>query len=269
MIELDRQTDLNYAEIIRQYRLRLKMSQEELASLIGVSRNTVAAWETSHSRPDLDTVPVLCKALRISLATFFNVRRSVRSQAEQEFLDLFCSLSEEDRKVVAWEMESLAQHREEEFRKETLAAFAPCYESELDAAAGFGATLQSESGKQIWIRIDALTEQADEIISVSGHSMEPTFADGTKVLVKHCTSVRPGEIGIFIADDVGYIKEYRADGLHSHNPAYPVMTFGSHSSVRCVGKVIGKLEASMLPDEKEIKVLEDSFRNQSGKKVRS
>ena len=269
MIELDRQTDLSYAEIIRQYRLRLKMSQEELASLIGVSRNTVASWETSHSRPDLDTVPVLCKALKISLATFFNVRRSVRSQAEQEFGELFCSLNEEDRKVVLWEMESLAQHRAEEFEKETLSAFVPCYESDLDAAAGFGSILQSESGKRIWLRDNALTAQVDEVITVSGHSMEPTFPDGARVLVHHSASVRPGEIGIFIADDVGYIKEYRADGLHSHNPKYPVMTFGDHSSVRCIGKVLGKLEASMLPDEKEIKVLEDSLRNQSGKKVRS
>lgn len=269
MIELDRQTNLNYAEIIRQYRIRLKMSQEELASLIGVSRNTVASWETSHSRPDLDTVPVLCKALKISLATFFNVRRSVRSQAEQEFLDLFCMLNEDDRKVVLWEIESLSQHREEELRRKTLAAFVPCYESDLDAAAGFGATLQSESGKQIWIRNDCVNETVDEIITVSGHSMEPTFPDGTQVLVQHCSSVRPGDIGIFISDDVGYIKEYRTDGLHSHNPSYPVMTFGEHSSVQCIGKVLGKLETYMLPDEKELKILEESLKNHTGKKVRS
>lgn len=269
MIGIDRQTDLSYAEIIRQYRLRLKMSQEELASMIGVSRNTVAAWETSHSRPDLDTVPALCKALRISLATFFNVRRAVRSQAEQEFLDLFGSLNEEDRKVVLWEMESLAQHRAEEMRNGTLASFIPCYGSDLDAAAGFGASLQAESGKQIWIRRSPLTEQADEVINVSGHSMEPTFPDGSQVLVRHCASVRPGEIGIFLSDGVGYIKEYRPDGLHSHNPAYPVMKFGDHSSVTCVGKVLGIVEAAMLPDEKELSVLEDSHRNQTGKKVRS
>lgn len=269
MIELERGTEMNYAGIIRQSRLRLKMSQEELASLVGVTRNAVASWETSHSRPDLDTVPVLCKALKISLSTFFNIRRSARSRAEQEFLDLFCSLNEEDRKVVLWEMESLAQHRAEELTANTLASFIPCYESDLDAAAGFGSTLQSESGKQIWIRAGVLTEQADEVITVSGHSMEPTFPDGAQVLVRHCSSVKPGEIGIFISDDVGYIKEYRADGLHSHNPAYPVMKFGEDSAVRCVGKVLGILEASMLPDEAELKILEESIRNQSGKKVRS
>ena len=50
----------NYAEVIRKGRAAQGMNQQELAERLGVSRNTVAGWETGHSRPDLDTVAAIC-----------------------------------------------------------------------------------------------------------------------------------------------------------------------------------------------------------------
>ena len=58
--------------------------------------------------------------------------------------------------------------------------------------------------------------------------------------------LREGEIGIFLVDNEGYIKEYRKDGLHSHNPAYAPLTFSENEPVHCVGKVIGKVGATGL-----------------------
>ena len=48
---------MQYGEIIRIRRKALNMNQADLASRVGVSRNTVAGWETGHSRPDLDCLP--------------------------------------------------------------------------------------------------------------------------------------------------------------------------------------------------------------------
>lgn len=253
-----------YAKVIRQARAAQGLNQEALASLLGVSRNTVASWETAHSRPDLDMVPFLCKALHISLSAFFGIRAgekaSGRQAEEQSLLAAFRSLGPEDRKVLLWEAEALSARRAEAAREATTPVsqtagtevpfpLVSCFESDLDAAAGFGSMLEGASGRQIQLRKTPLTAQADEVIRVNGHSMEPTFPDGSRVLVHHCSSVRPGEIGIFISDGVGYIKEYQPDGLHSHNPAYPVMKFGPRSSVLCAGKVLGLLEDDMLPGE--------------------
>ncbi|MCR5297269.1 MAG: helix-turn-helix domain-containing protein, partial [Clostridiales bacterium] len=44
---------MSYGDVIKNRRTALGMNQAALADLVGVSRNTVAGWETGHSRPDL------------------------------------------------------------------------------------------------------------------------------------------------------------------------------------------------------------------------
>jgi SOS-response transcriptional repressor LexA len=63
------------------------------------------------------------------------------------------------------------------------------------------------------------------------------------------SSVHPGEIGVFIAGDNGYIKEYRKDGLHSHNPDYARIIFNENEEVHCIGKVLGKVRIEDWSDE--------------------
>jgi phage repressor protein C with HTH and peptisase S24 domain len=82
--------------------------------------------------------------------------------------------------------------------------------------------------------------------------MEPLYHDGDQVLVQHTTSVRPGEIGIFVNGDMGYIKEYRKEGLKSLNPAYPLMKFSDRDEVRCIGRVIGTMRKDMYASTADI-----------------
>lgn len=42
-----------------------------------------------------------------------------------------------------------------------------------------------------------MVARGDEIITVTGKSMEPPFHDGDRVLVEHCADLRNGDIGIF------------------------------------------------------------------------
>ena len=242
-----------FGERIRRFRQIRKLSQEELAVLTGVSRNTVAGWETGHSRPDLNTVPILCSALKVSLARFFGQEKP-RSEEERHVLQLYGSLEQRDREAVFWQMEALASKRAEQRRAERErnpagkpGKLIPVFRNDLGVAAGFGAALDEACGEQVLLLRDPVTEKADEIIRVSGRSMEPTFYEGDQVLVQHTDHLFPGEIGVFLVDDEGFIKEYRKDGLYSHNPDYPVMTFGEHQQVRCVGRVLGRLEDSQIP----------------------
>ena len=122
----------------------------------------------------------------------------------------------------------------------------------LGAAAGFGAALDEAQGEKMILLADRDTERADEIITVCGRSMEPTFLDGEQVLVQHTRELREGEIGIFLVDNEGYIKEYRKDGLHSHNPEYKTMTFHEGQTVRCIGRVIGKLKDEQIPGREQL-----------------
>ena len=264
-----------FAARIRKARKDAGINQRQLSELLGMSRNTVAGWETGHSRPDLDSVPALCRALRISLASFFGVREGV-TRAERKMLDAFRALGKEDQDAIQWQLEALVAGRQARGRAPERAAegnAAPrepagrpvgpvravsVYMSDLSAAAGVGTTLDAARGEQVWLRQDELTSQADEIITVNGRSMEPTFEDGDQLLVRHADSVREGEIGVFVADGEGYVKEYRADGLHSHNPAYATMRFGEGNEVRCIGRVLGKVQESQRLTKDELRWMEEN-----------
>ncbi len=253
---------MEYGAIIRQRRTALGMNQAELAALVGVSRNTVAGWETNHSRPDLGTLPALCSALKISLNRFFGQERKRTAEAEK-VLEVFFSLEAGDRESILWQMEALRDRRAEQREKESekllpLPRTVTLFRNELGAAAGFGAALGEAQGERITLLADRDTERADEIITVCGRSMEPTFFDGDQVLVQHTKELREGEIGIFLVDNEGYIKEYRKDGLHSHNPEYRTMTFHEGQTVRCLGRVIGKLKEEQIPSREQMNRIEEA-----------
>ena len=253
---------MQYGEIIRMKRVGQGMNQAELAERIGVSRNTVAGWETNHSRPDLSVIPKLCAALRISLNTFFGVERK-RTAQETRLLEVFSSLEEGDRESILWQMEGLRERRAEARRKAALVLppkTVTLFVNELGAAAGFGAALGEAQGEKMVLLADRDTERADEVITVCGRSMEPTFFDGEQVLVQHTKELREGEIGIFLVDNEGYIKEFRKDGLHSHNPEYRTMNFREGQTVRCIGRVIGKLRDEQIPTREQLNMIEEAAR---------
>lgn len=250
---------MNYGEIIQIRRKAMGMNQAELAGKVGVSRNTVAGWETGHSRPDLDKLPALCSALRISLSRFFGCE-SRKTEEERRIIELYSSLEEGDRETISWQMEALrdrrAAKRAEEAAKMMKPKVVTLFRNELGAAAGFGAAIGEAQGEPVTLLADSETEQADEIITVCGSSMEPTFTDGDQVLVQHTKNLRFGEIGIFLVDNEGYIKEYQADGLHSHNPAYQTMKIREDQAVRCLGRVIGKLRPEQIPTIQQMQALQ-------------
>ena len=272
----------DFGAMIRARITALGMNQARLAEETGVSRNAVAGWETGHSRPDLGTVPSLCKALGISIEAFFG-EEADRSEEDRRLLKFFGMLDQRDREAILWQIEALAEGRKRQTAEErpqakktagrirqadefTVPRFVTVYASDLGAAAGFGAALDEAQGEEIHLLADDETERADEVITVSGRSMEPTFMDGDRVLVEHTDRLRPGEIGIFLVDNEGYIKEYRADGLHSHNPDYGMIPLSGEETVRCVGRVIGKLKEEQIPNEEQLDMIEEAVRFEEGRK---
>lgn len=288
----------DFGLVIRSGRNAAGMNQAQLAEAAGVSRNAVAGWETGHSRPDLGTVPALCRALGISIEAFFGAEARETAD-ERRLLKAFAMLDGRDREAILWQTEALAagRRRQDEAararaqtaigrkrRADTDGAKAPgagkagerrsvpvprfvtVYASSLGAAAGFGAVLDEAQGEEICLLADDETEQADEVITVSGRSMEPTFTDGDRVLVRHADRVRPGEIGVFLVDNEGYIKEYRPDGLHSHNPDFGMVPLNGEETVRCVGRVIGRLKDSQIPSREQMNAIEEAVRaSEAGK----
>ncbi len=242
-----------FGDVIRAARSARGMNQQALADKLGISRNTLAGWETGHSKPGLDMVPSLCRALHISLAHFFGVKAAAQP-GDKELLEKLHALSPADREVITWEVEALLERRRAQTNAIPPVELISVYESDLGAAAGFGGPLGEAQGSQVYLIRDGITAMADEVITVSGQSMAPTFRNGDRVLLQHTSELRPGEIGVFLVNGEGYIKEYQKDGLHSHNPAFGVMRMNGESDVRCVGRVLGRVTTAQVPTEEQIRL---------------
>jgi transcriptional regulator with XRE-family HTH domain len=59
-----------YATVMRKHRLRMSISQEELAHRAGLSLSFVSLLETGKRQPTISTISVLCKALDVSMVEF-------------------------------------------------------------------------------------------------------------------------------------------------------------------------------------------------------
>lgn len=114
--------------------------------------------------------------------------------------------------------------------------------SQLPASAGTGVDLYEENYQIMSIKASDLARQADFAVRVSGDSMETTFYDGDILLIESMPFINKGDIGIFVLNGDGYVKEYGGDRLISHNKKYPDIRLTEHDVVICSGRVIGVLE---------------------------
>ena len=58
---------MTIGETIQRLRTKRRLSQEQLAELVGVSRQAVSKWEVGDAVPDTDKLVPLARALKISV----------------------------------------------------------------------------------------------------------------------------------------------------------------------------------------------------------
>lgn len=137
----------------------------------------------------------------------------------------------------------LREHREEMEAAEEVAPPITLNQpyAQVAAAEGAGAFLLDDNYEEISVEMNEYTKQADVILKVVGRSMEPVIADGDRILVRVQPSVNIGEIGVFVLDGQGYLKECATDRLVSLNPAVEDVYIGDMQQVECYGKFISVL----------------------------
>ncbi len=58
----------NYAERLRQLRVARKLTQRDVANVLGRAESTVRMWELGKNEPDLDTLKALASFFRVSVS---------------------------------------------------------------------------------------------------------------------------------------------------------------------------------------------------------
>lgn len=73
---------MNIGERLLKLRKEKGLSQEEIANIIGVSRQTISKWETGESNPDFDKIIPLCDLYNISTDEL--IRGEIKSNIEND-----------------------------------------------------------------------------------------------------------------------------------------------------------------------------------------
>ena len=233
-------------ERIRHYRELSGMEQRTLAEKAGVTANSVSNWENGRSRPDVNLLPAICRALNITLYDLFHMEDpTVRlSSGQLELLERYARLSLGHQRAID---QMLVTLREVE-QAEGCPDLTKLVRFDRPLAAGIGDPTEFEDrGEEVYVYLTPDAGRADCIFKVNGDSMEPDFRNGDEVLVQRIPQGRElayGEIGAFIVGNEMYIKIYEEDGLHSRNPRYGPIRFDGDEACYLIGRVISVLAPS-------------------------
>ena len=77
---------------IKQLRIARKLTQEELASHLGITSKAVSQWECDRTSPDISQIPALCNFFQISADQLLNINLQNSEEEKHDILDRYCEL---------------------------------------------------------------------------------------------------------------------------------------------------------------------------------
>lgn len=253
---------MKFGQRLKSLRLERGMTQEDLATSIGVTVVAVRNWERGTRKPTMDGIIALGRALKISADILLDLPTShlpqnslILSPAEKNLIEDYQSLDYHGKKAVEGicllEKERCAATNKTMIKVVDIATvknsrdrFIPHYTT--PSAAGFNVPLDGADFEMLLVDNDVPLD-ADYAVDIQGDSMFPYIHDGDMVYVKKDEELSIGDVGIFCVDGAMYCKQYYPDDkgnltLVSANPDLKhtniFLSADSGSSVKLCGKVL-------------------------------
>ena len=239
-----------YGSKIKSYRIKAGLEPAQLAEILGISESSVRNWECGLTRPDPEYLYRMFSILNVEPNEFFGFTGigTLLTTNERQIVDQYRTLDDAGKDAV--ETFVSAMHEKAHMRKLRGRA----------VAAGQGCEWPEHPEEEEVILYDSSdVRRADEIITISGSSMEPQYSDGDLALVQHTEDIRIGDIGIYYVYGYGaVIKQVAHDRLHSLNPEYDDV-FPYEEGAIPIGRVIGKVTRDMIPSVEEQMLFEEAL----------
>ena len=262
--EVDAARRERMAQVIRKKRIEAGLEQGQLAAMLGVTAAAVGNWERCSSRPDLDTIPGLCAALNVSATELMGLDPELSlSGTERTVLESYRRLNPHQQKMLRDLMDQMVWGNEREAQQRVRVMYQQINELDFGAAAGPGGPLEDAvEAVPTYVRTNPLSKRSTCIVRVNGQSMEPVYADGSRVYVDEKAQPQPGDDVVVIYENTMYIKRFEREGLVSYNPdskAYPLIKVNGWQDVKLIGKVIGPVSEYDIPSGEELQEIRTAF----------
>ncbi len=258
-----------FGKVLREYRLRAHMEQEQLGRACGLSGNSISNWERGVARPDISLVPTLCRLLDMPVYALFGMDDpALYTGDEKALVSDYRAMTLPNRRQLRKVADAILVSQEETRKENYLQSHCQLLGHGNGLAAGFGGPLDDEPETfPVFVRMSREACRADDVFPVNGRSMEPDYPDGSKVFVERVESSKLhwGDVIACIAAGTSYVKIYEKDGLHSINPRYPVIHVTEDDNVRLIGRVLGLVPEDAIATKEETAELLEMFESDSDK----
>ena len=240
---------MSFGKRLRDRRIELKMSQSELARLLGVSAAAVSNYESGTNAVREDILLKLFRVLEVDPNYLYQdsvmPREFTCSVEEKALIGKYRALNTVGRQTLQSVADALGAYQTD---LESAAPPAEVRQIPLyfcPAAAGYAAPVFGEDFEYIDVT-GSVPPGADLAVRIQGDSMEPYICDGSVVYVNR-DPLENGDVGIFCVDGEMLCKQYVRDKLgmvylfslnRTRADADVVLPRSSGRTMVCMGRVL-------------------------------
>ena len=222
-------------ESIKKLRLNQKMTQSELGKLTGFKQNTISQHEKGKRDIDEGDILKYCRALGISPQDLFDMSSNKRTSKE---LSIIYNKLESKRQNKVYDFASRQLDEQNGIQEDKVVYLVRGRQS----AAGSMIHVDDVDAEMGVLPSSIVPNGANELVQITGDSMEPIIKKGSEVYLRYQPIVEDGEIAIVRVEDDGVTCKYLyRDGknviLKSENPKYEDLIVDAEK-VSVIGKVL-------------------------------
>lgn len=222
-------------EAIKSLRLKNELTQVELGKLTGFKQNTISQHEKGKREIDEEDILKYCKALGVSPQTLFDMSSKKRTSKE---LSIIYNKLDSKRQSKVYDYASRQLEEQNGIQEDKVVYLVRGRQS----AAGSMIHVDDVDAEMGVLPSSIVPNGANELVQITGDSMEPIIKKGSEVYLRYQPTVEDGEIAIVRVEDDGVTCKYLyRDGqniiLRSENPKYEDIVVDANK-ISVIGKVL-------------------------------
>lgn len=229
-------------EKIKHFRKSHKFTQSELGEKLGLAKSTIANYEKGFRTPQQDTLFEIADVLNISINDLFPETRNNNSILVDSITEVIKSLDDNRKEKVYGYAKNLLEIQNNIINLSDKVEESKSIINGRKSAAGYA--IEVDDYDLEVISESLVPHGADELVEITGNSMEPLIKKESDVYIRHQPSVENGEVAIVRIENEGvtckrfYLdQEAKTITLKSENADYEDMHFDP-SQVTVLGKVL-------------------------------